>query len=241
MRRRRRIGAGPLHTLRSAASLRRMRVTFVRHAASEWSGKPILCGHTDIPLSAVGERQCDALATRLAGRTFDALWSSPLVRARTTASAIGDAIGHAVVTDPRLSELYLGTLEGVRFADLPQGPGTFRDRWQRNPGTVRFPKGETMREVASRTWTVLEELYDRHPKGHVLVVSHMFAISAALCRVLQVRVGRFRTFGVDLASLTTIQMDGDGFRLLMLNDTGHLTAEDLGPRGKLPVLPERSF
>lgn len=217
-----------------------MRVTFIRHGATEWTGKPVLCGHTDVPLSDLGHAQARALAAHLGGRSFDALWASPLGRARTTAAYIGDAIGHAVVTDPRLQELDLGTLEGESFATLPKGPGTFRDRWQKNPGTVRFPKGENLREVAARGWQVMNELYHQHPQGHVIVVSHMFAISAMLCRVLSVRVGKFRTFAIDVASLTTVQMDEQGFRLLLLNDTAHLAGIEGAERLRalsLPPLP----
>ncbi len=126
------------------------------------------------------------------------------------------------VLDDRLMELDIGQLEGLSFAELPKGPGTFRDRWQKRPGTTRFPGGETIAEVVARTWTVLEDLYDVHPHGHVLVVAHMFAISAALTRVFKLKPGQFRTFAVDPASLTTVQIDRGGFRLLQLNDTSHL-------------------
>ena len=71
----------------------------------------------------------------------------------------------------------------------------------------------------------------------MLVVSHMFAISAMLCRVFSIRVGKFRTFAVDVASVTTVQMDGQGFRLLTLNDTGHLAEVDGAGELRAPVLP----
>jgi broad specificity phosphatase PhoE len=214
-----------------------MRVTFVRHGATEWTGRSVLCGQTDVPLSDLGRSQAAALASLMRGRRFDALWSSPLRRARDTAAAMGDAIGHAVVTDTRLQEMNLGQLEGASFGELPRGPGSFRDRWQRQPGTVRFPRGESVADVGKRTWQVLEELYHRHPSGHVLVVSHMFAISAMLCRVFSIRVGKFRTFAVDVASLTTVQMDAQGFRLLTLNDTGHLASLAGADELRAPVLP----
>lgn len=218
-----------------------MRVTFIRHGASEWTGGSRLCGQTDVPLSDLGQRQAEALAERLAGRRFDALWSSPLRRARDTAAHVGEAIGHAVVTDPRLAEMDLGQFEGAAFADLPAGPGTFRDRWQKNPATVRFPQGENLREVAQRAWPVLQTLYERHPQGHVLVVSHMFTLSALLCRVQRIRVARFRAFAIDVASISTVQMDKEGFRLLLLNDTSHL-AEVVGSAALCSrILPPRSL
>lgn len=207
----------------------------MRHAATTWAGTPRLLGRTDIGLSELGHQQVQALAQRLADRPFAALWSSPMQRCRLTASAIGEAIGHMPVLDPRLVEMDLGDLEGLSFAELPKGPGTFRDRWQKRPGTTRFPGGETVAEVAGRTWKVLEDLYDRHPDGHVVVVSHMFAISAALTKVFRLKAGQFRTFAIDPASLTTVQMDKGGFRLLQLNDVAHCPEPAVGDlRATLP-------
>jgi broad specificity phosphatase PhoE len=199
-----------------------LKVTFVRHAASEWAGTSRLLGRTDIGLSDLGREQVPLVAERLQSRAFSALWSSPLQRCQATATGIGARLGLMPVLDDRLMELDIGQLEGLSFAELPKGPGTFRDRWQKRPGTTRFPGGETIAEVVARTWTVLEDLYDVHPHGHVLVVAHMFAISAALTRVFKLKPGQFRTFAVDPASLTTVQIDRGGFRLLQLNDTSHL-------------------
>lgn len=216
-----------------------MKVTFVRHGATTAAGSPRLIGKTDLPLSELGQRQAAALAERLADREFAAVWSSPLLRCRVTAAAICDRIGHMAVLDPRLAEIDLGEMEGLSFGELPKGPGSFRDRWQKRPGTTRFPGGETLNEVSARTWAVLDELYAQHPDGHVLVVSHMFAISAALTRVFKWKPAQFRTFAVDVASLTTVSFQHGGFRLLQLNDCAHLEA--LGPSPTLtpPALPPR--
>lgn len=216
-----------------------MRITFIRHGMSELTGKPVLVGHTDTPLSEMGRLQAALLADRFAGRKFDALWASPLSRTRDTASAVGEAIGHAVVLDPRLKEVDLGQLEGVHFQQLQTGPDSWRDKWQKHPGRVRFPGGENLNEVGKRAWPVLEELYDRHPKGHVIIVSHMFTISVLLCRVLKLKPSQFRTFAVDPASVTTVSLDAGGLRLMLLNDTSHL--DDLpGDQFRTGALPSRA-
>ncbi len=215
-----------------------MRITFIRHGVSELTGKPVLVGHTDSPLSDLGRLQAARLGERFAGRQFDALWASPLLRTRDTAAAIGEAIGHAAVLDKRLMEVNLGQLEGAHFAQLQTGPGSWRDRWQKNPGRVRFPHGENLQEVAARSWQVLEHLYERHPAGHVIIVSHMFTISTMLCRVLKLKVGQFRTFAVDPASVTTVQLDAGGLRLMLLNDTSHLEGLD-GEKMRTGALPAR--
>ncbi|MSQ81903.1 MAG: histidine phosphatase family protein [Myxococcales bacterium] len=204
-----------------------LRVTFVRHGANLWTGTPRLLARTDVPLSELGHQQAKAVAERLADRPFDAIWTSPLQRCSATAQAIADRIGRQPLADARLMECNLGKLEGLSFADLPSGPGTFRDRWQKRPGTTRFAGGETIAECAARGWKVLEELYDRHPDGHVIVVCHMFAIGGMLTRVFGLKPHHFRTFAIDVASLTTVNMAKGGFRLLQLNDVSHL--ESLPP------------
>lgn len=215
-----------------------MRITFIRHGMSEMTGKPVLVGQTDTPLSDLGRLEAARLAERFAGRQFDALWASPLQRTRDTASAIGEAIGHMAVLDKRLMEIDLGQLEGAHFQQLHNGPGSWRDKWQKNPGRVRFPGGENLQEVAARSWKLLEELYDRHPQGHVIVVSHMFTISVMLCRVLKLKVGQFRTFAVDPASVTTVSLDQSGLRLMLLNDTSHLEGLE-GHKLRTGALPQK--
>ena len=217
-----------------------MKVTFVRHGATAAAGTPRLIGRTDLPLSELGHRQATALGERLADRDFTARWASPLLRCRVTAAQIGDRIGHMAVLDPRLAEMDLGDLEGLSLAELPKGPGTFRDRWQKRPGTTRFPGGENLNEVAARVWALLNELYAEHPDGHVLVVSHMFAISATLTRIFQWKPTHFRTFAIDVASLTTVSFQHGGFRLLQLNDCAHLEAVAPSPTLTPAALPARS-
>jgi len=216
-----------------------VKVTFVRHGANAFTGTARLVARTDVPLSELGVRQAEALAARLAGRPFDAVWTSPLQRCRDTALAIGTAIGVAPRIDGRLVECDLGKLEGLAFADLPKGPGSFRERWQRRPGTTRFPGGETLAECGARGWQVLNELYDRHPDGHVIVVSHMFAIQGVLTRIFQLKPGQFRTFAIDVASLTTVQLAVGGFRVLQLNDVAHLEALPPAPTVTPSALPAR--
>ena len=195
-----------------------MRVTFIRHGATEFTTSGRMCGQLDVPLSSWGRLQAHTLGHRLAGRPFDAIVTSPLARARDTAAVIGDALGLEPVEDLRFGELYLGGLEGQHTSVLRDDPTGFAARWKKAPARVRFPGGESMRDVARRAWAGLEDIHTQYPDGHVLVVSHMFAISALLCRILGVSVGRFRMFCVDVGSLSTVQLDRKAFRLMVLND-----------------------
>ena len=55
---------------------------------------------------------------RLAAHGVTAVWSSDLLRARQTAERIAEAHGLAVVTDERLRDVALGSLEGRSYDAL---------------------------------------------------------------------------------------------------------------------------
>lgn len=77
-------------------------LVLVRHAKSDW-GSPQLADH-DRPLNARGMRDAPVQARRLAesGVRVDAVLSSTALRARTTASFFGAALGLDVELDPEL-------------------------------------------------------------------------------------------------------------------------------------------
>src|SRR5436309_8824745 len=63
----------------------------------------------DVPLSALGERQAAAAGEALRGVHFDAIWSSPYVRARETARLVREDPRPRI--DKRLRDRELGILD----------------------------------------------------------------------------------------------------------------------------------
>ena len=61
----------------------------VRHGETAWNADGRIQGHLPTALNARGMRQAEAVAARLAGEAFDALYSSDLKRAMQTARARG--------------------------------------------------------------------------------------------------------------------------------------------------------
>lgn len=79
------------------------RLYLVRHAKagsrSRWDGDDRVR-----PLNPAGQRQADALATRLAPLATGELRASPYVRCMQTLAPLGEVIGHAVSAEQRLAE-----------------------------------------------------------------------------------------------------------------------------------------
>ena len=63
-------------------------VVFVRHGETVWNAEGRYQGHLDSPLTEVGQKQVKALAERLRGEAFTAIYSSDLGRCRLTAQPV---------------------------------------------------------------------------------------------------------------------------------------------------------
>ncbi|WP_019145818.1 histidine phosphatase family protein [Aeromicrobium massiliense] len=80
-------------------------ICWLRHGESTWNAAGRM-QHRDPtpPLTELGRLQSRSAAEHLRGTAFDALLSSPAVRARQTAGIVADALGLEVRVDDRLVE-----------------------------------------------------------------------------------------------------------------------------------------
>jgi uncharacterized phosphatase len=65
----------------------------VRHGETDWNRQRRIQGLTDIPLNDTGRAQARATGELLARRSWDAVYASPLARARETAAIIAGELG----------------------------------------------------------------------------------------------------------------------------------------------------
>src|SRR5207248_5129870 len=103
--------------------------------------------------------QAARLARALAEETLAAVYASPLERALETARVIGllHHIGPEVV--PALREIEQGDGADLQFDEYPPG---LQGEPPSSPATVRFPGGESYRELCERVVPALDEIVARH-------------------------------------------------------------------------------
>jgi broad specificity phosphatase PhoE len=199
------------------------RLLLVRHGQSLANAEHRIQGHLDTPLSAVGVAQCMLLAERLGRERVDALYSSPLTRARATADAISVALRLPVEDVSDLRERAAGAMTGLTRDEA-------RQRFANRAGAV---SGAALAAIAGvepkasfrgRVTTALERIVRAQPDRAAVVVAHRGVIDAACCWALGLPDARF-AFGN--ASVTTIDVTmADDATLhpwvVALNDTSHL-------------------
>ena len=182
-------------------------------------------GFADIDLNDNGRRQIEELAKSLRNESISAVYSSDLKRAGDTAKAIAEYHKLSVEFDPDLREMNQGDLEGLTFIEIRERYARLLNEWRENPHRVRFPGGESFKELQERAWRAIEKIYKRHTQGTVVVVSHQFTISMLLCKFTGVGLEEFGKFKLKAASKNIILFKNGNFNVDILNDVTHLTPE----------------
>jgi broad specificity phosphatase PhoE len=154
-----------------------MELLIVRHGESVANAEGRMQGRRDYPLSELGRRQAELLARFLVGTgmQFDAAYTSPLTRARSTSLAITTALGMAEAElEPELSELHAGSLQGLTRDEIAAQFPSFMQRGLNGLGDFAEYGGESYEQVQTRVQGLMARWYERHlkDKHRVLAVGH---------------------------------------------------------------------
>ena len=188
----------------------------IRHGQTVHNVDGIAQGWNDSALSPRGEEQVAALARRVEAMNVDAIYSSTLNRALSTARAIANLTNHEITTLDDLREMNYGGWEGQSFLDVRKNDEETYRRWI-DDGDVPCPNGESHNDVRRRIESAVAAMQGRR----VVAVSHGTAIRIAATALLQLPTGAARHFAQDNASVNIFIRRGDRFVLKLWNDTSH--------------------
>jgi broad specificity phosphatase PhoE len=201
----------------------------VRHAETHDNVSMRLSGWTDTDLSARGESQIELLAdhfNREHGH-IDALYSSPLIRARRTADAIGDLTGHTPILLDDLREMFFGELDGRPFEELREAYAHLLEADENSEiEDFVWPSGESRSGFTARALHVTNEIAGRHPGRAVGVVTHGGLIATLMTILNGESAANWRKWVVPNASLSEVVWDAStqSGALLRHGDATHLAA-----------------
>lgn len=148
------------------------RLILLRHGETLWNQENRIQGHRDSSLNAKGLIQAEALAERLAGETFDVLYSSDLGRARQTAECIAVRTGHAVTLDAGMRERNLGMLEGLTRTEVQALHPDVYARYRTFGAEYIVPGGESAYQFITRVVVTFSIIAREYAGRTVVAVTH---------------------------------------------------------------------
>ena len=189
----------------------------VRHGETLHNVAGIAQGWADSELSERGHEQVRRLAERLHKLKIDAIFSSPLGRALTTATAVRELLGLEITVLEDLREMSYGSWESRSFLDIRRDDAETYERWIADP-EHRSPNGESHADVHRRMQRAFEAVqHARRP----LLVTHGTAIRIGATALLDLPVLNARRFAQDNAAINIFFRRGDFWVLRTWNDSTH--------------------
>ena len=184
------------------------RIYWIRHAQPAYPGGVRIClgSKIDVPLSEEGEKQAEIVGSVLANVPFEAVYVSPMLRARQTAARV--ASGRCpVVHLEELTELDGGDWDGMAFEEIyARYPAYFGQ----NGLPVPPPGGESDENGCVRIQRALKEIALR-TQGCAAVVSHAGISRVLLCDLLGMPLRKKKQIHQPYAGITVLEGSEEGW------------------------------
>ena len=207
------------------------RIIAVRHGETAWNVDARIQGHLDIPLNDTGLWQAQRAGEALADETLDAIYSSDLQRALSTAQAIGHTTQCAVQPDTGLRERCFGSFEGHTFKEIEASHPEQALRWRkRDPEFVPDDGGESLHMLRSRIQHTVDRLAAQHVGGQIALVAHGGVMDMLYRLATRQDLQAPRTWELGNAAINRLLWTPEGLTLVGWGDTTHLHS---APRDEL--------
>lgn len=202
--------------------LREKTIFFVRHGQTEWNSVQRMQGRWNSDLDGLGREQADANGRLLAPMGIEAIFSSPLDRARQTTEIIRRHVRAPVIYDERIVEWDCGDWSGHLLSDV-------MERWPKeyaallsDPFHYRGPNCENYPDLFERARPFVEDAM-AHRAETLAIVSHGMIGKVMASILLQLR---------EEETLAIFQPNDAVFRVTTGNDGGevHHWRSGVGPR-----------
>jgi len=202
------------------------KIFLIRHAEAEGNIYRRAHGQYNGLITAKGYKQIDKLSSRFDGEKIDAVYSSDLSRASTTATALSKPRNLEINLTEDLREVGMGEWEDTTWGDIEY---LFRDMnhaFNHDPAIWSVNGSEPYDNVKARMSSFIIETAKRHDGETIAVFSHGFAIRSLLC--LLDGLQSFETEKMPYCDNTGVSLlvyDNSGLRIEQKNCNSHLSEE----------------
>ena len=186
-----------------------IKVMLVRHGVTEWNLTQRIQGQSDIHLAPDGVHQARLLTVHFPFDTVDAIYSSDLHRAMTTAEVIASRFNRS--------------WEGRSFEEIAKEyPNEFK-KFFLQPDMLLIKDGETFAELQNRAMTTLKKIvHDIGDNKHIVMVMHGAIIRTIIAAILEMPLRKIWAIKQQNTAVNILRIDDGAFSIELLNDTHHL-------------------
>lgn len=206
-----------------------MELILIRHALPV--RMEVTEGTADPHLDERGHAQARLLAEFLAGEQVDALYSSPMRRARETAQHVAERLGLAAVVEDDIAE---NDRAGSSYVPTEELKAAGDPRWREGASAAEWsPDHEPLEVFHERIMAGLERIVAAHPGQRVAVVCHGGVIMRYTSTILGQPWEQTGFFVPYYTSISRVVASRGGHRsIVSLNESAHLRGTGL-PTGAL--------
>ncbi|MDW8039205.1 MAG: histidine phosphatase family protein [Thermoguttaceae bacterium] len=197
----------------------------VRHGATEHNlaQPPRLQGRRlNAPLAPEGRRQAERTAQLLAQVRLEAVYTSPLLRARQTAELIALPHQAPLYEVEAFTEIDVGRWEGMDWASIRQQAPQWYALFEADAGRHGYPEGENFQQVQERTVAALAQILPRHLGQAIAIVAHNVVNRCLLAHVLGIPLAQYRRITQDNCGVSILRFQGEKMKVITLNAVFHL-------------------
>ena len=186
-----------------------MKIALFRHGPTGWNAQHRIQGHTDIPLSEEGLVKLRGLRLPFTGLR---IFSSPLLRARQSAEAMGLENPRL---DPRLMEQNWGRWEGLSLQAITEKEG--KDAFLRAGRKEQFrpPGGESTGELLARVGDFLGDA--GREESDAIAVTHLGVLRAAYTLATGWNMATPMPAELDVSKILVLRVEGGKPSIQALN------------------------
>src|SRR6516225_7395876 len=201
------------------------KIILTRHGHVEGIKPERFRGREPLRLTERGAAEAVALAQRIAARWGPShIYTSPMGRCIATAAAITRATAVAATPCEDLNDIDYGAWQFKTFAQAKAQDAALFAAWFATPQLVRFPKGESLQDLAARTANALRMVLARHPRETVVLVGHDSVNRALLLELLDLPLSAYWRLAQEPCCINEIDVNEAAVRVRSINETQHLDA-----------------
>ena len=200
------------------------RIMLIRHGVTQWNAERRLQGQSDVNLAPDGVHQARELAIHFPFSTVDAIYTSDLGRAKTTAEVIASKFNLEITLMPEFREINFGEWEGRKLEEVAKEQPLEFEKFFKKPDMLLIKGGETFAELQSRTMAALRKIVNAHQSGnqHIVIITHGAAIRVILAQILEMPLRKIWSIQQYNTAVNILRVDDGALSVELMNSTHHL-------------------